>query len=198
MIQNLIAICRSKTTYSVTPRSRIIYSPSYNITFCGLEKCHPFDSEKYGNIFERLVKKGIIGRKDAIVPGKPSRNFLLEKISWFYLLKMCYTIPVCTYIEMPFYFMPAFLLRWRVLDPMLLATEGSVLAVCVAEQLGWAVNLSGGFHHANTKSGGGFCIYPDITLMVHYLRTRLGKRKIMIVDLDAHQGNGHEQDHLGD
>ena len=99
---------------------------------------------------------------------------------------------------MPLFFLPGFLLRWRVLDPMMRATEGSVLAACVAEQIGWAVNLSGGFHHATTEYGGGFCIYPDITMMTHYLRTRLGKRRIMIVDLDAHQGNGHERDHLED
>jgi histone deacetylase 11 len=29
----------------------IVYSPQYNITACGLEKCHPFDSCKYGRIF---------------------------------------------------------------------------------------------------------------------------------------------------
>jgi histone deacetylase 11 len=57
--------------------------------------------------------------------------------------------------------------------------------------LGWAVNLSGGFHHATKNFGGGFCIYPDITLIVHYLRSRLNKKRIMIVDLDAHQGNGY-------
>ena len=61
-----------------------------------------------------------------------------------------------------------------------------------------AFNRSGGFHHATTTSGGGFCVYPDITMMVEYVRTRMGKRNIMIVYLDAHQGNGHERDHLGD
>lgn len=65
-------------------------------------------------------------------------------------------------------------------------------------KMGWSVNLSGGFHHASYTNGGGFCIYPDISLAVHYLRTRLGIRKVMIVDLDAHQGNGHERDHLQD
>eukprot|EP00356_Strombidium_inclinatum_P009613 CAMPEP_0170507202 /NCGR_PEP_ID=MMETSP0208-20121228/58021_1 /TAXON_ID=197538 /ORGANISM="Strombidium inclinatum, Strain S3" /LENGTH=182 /DNA_ID=CAMNT_0010789239 /DNA_START=605 /DNA_END=1150 /DNA_ORIENTATION=- len=63
---------------------------------------------------------------------------------------------------------------------------------------GWAINLSGGFHHATRSSGGGFCIYPDITFITHYLRRNFGVKKIMIVDLDAHQGNGHERDHLGD
>jgi len=128
----LIAQCQSKTTYSVAPRSRIVYHPKYNISFCGLEKCHPFDSQKYGNIFERLIKKGIFKRGDEIVPDFPSRNFLLEKISKWYLLKLCYTIPICSYIEMPLIFLPSFLLRWRVLDPMLRATEGSVLACCVS------------------------------------------------------------------
>lgn len=115
-----------------------------------------------------------------------------------YLLKLCYTISICSYVEMPLFIFPAFLLRWRVLDPMLIATEGSILSVCAALKLGWAVNLSGGFHHASFDEGGGFCVYPDISLAVHYLRTRMGMRRIMVVDLDAHQGNGHERDHLDD
>lgn len=53
------------------------------------------------------------------------------------------------------------------------------------------MNLSGGFHHASKSNGGGFCIYPDITIIVHYLRSRMGKKRIMIIDLDAHQGNGY-------
>jgi histone deacetylase 11 len=64
--------------------------------------------------------------------------------------------------------------------------------------LGWTVNLSGGFHHASFSNGGGFCIYPDISLAVHYLKTRKNIVKVMIIDLDAHQGNGHERDHIGD
>ena len=64
--------------------------------------------------------------------------------------------------------------------------------------IGWAVNLSGGFHHATKSGGGGFCIYPDITFITHFLRKVYGLKKIMIVDLDAHQGNGHERDHIGD
>jgi histone deacetylase 11 len=58
-------------------------------------------------------------------------------------------------------------------------------------KLKWAVNLSGGYHHAHSKSGGGFCIYPDITLAIHYVKTRHQIKKAMIIDLDAHQGNGH-------
>ena len=81
---------------------------------------------------------------------------------------------------------------------MLLATEGTLIACEIANRMKWAINLSGGYHHASTKTGGGFCVYPDITLAVHYIRTRLSKKKIMIIDLDAHQGNGYERDLLED
>ena len=80
---------------------------------------------------------------------------------------------------------------------MLVGTEGTILGAILASRLKWAVHLGGGFHHANCETGGGICIYPDISLAVHYVQTRLNLRKVMIIDLDAHQGNGHETDHLG-
>ena len=61
----------------------------------------------------------------------------------------------------------------------------------ISLKLKWSINLSGGYHHACCKTGGGFCVYPDITLAIHYLRTRHSITRAMIIDLDAHQGNGH-------
>ena len=107
-----------------------------------------------------------------------------------------YSIWISSAIELPLCFLFSFLLRWRVLNPMLCMTEVSVLAAICATKLGWAINIGGGFHHACSYQGGGFCVYPDITLVRHYLQTRLKIKKIMIIDLDAHQGNGHELDHL--
>jgi histone deacetylase 11 len=74
---------------------------------------------------------------------------------------------------------------------MLLATEGTILAAATALKIKWAINLSGGYHHASCTVGGGFCIYPDISLAIHYLKTRNNLQRFMIIDLDAHQGNGH-------
>ena len=98
-IINLFSLCCQKTQYAVVPRSRIVYHPNYNISFCGIEKIHPFDSQKYGNIYNILLEKGLINEDDVIKPDMPSRSFLLEKISKLYLLKMCYTLAVCKYIE---------------------------------------------------------------------------------------------------
>ena len=94
--------------------------------------------------------------------------------------------------------MPAWLLRMRVLNPMLRATQGSVDASCIAMRKGWAINLAGGYHHAACNCGGGFCIYPDITFIVNNARKYHGVNRIMIIDLDAHQGNGHERDFMRD
>ena len=65
---------------------------------------------------------------------------------------------------------------------------------------GWAINLGGGFHHCSSDAGGGFCIYADISICIHFLFRYMPDRvkKVMIIDLDAHQGNGHELDFLSD
>ncbi|KAE8612855.1 hypothetical protein XENTR_v10013012 [Xenopus tropicalis] len=64
---------------------------------------------------------------------------------------------------------------------------------------GWAINVGGGFHHCSGDRGGGFCAYADITLAIKFLFERVeGVSKATIIDLDAHQGNGHERDFMED
>lgn len=101
----------------------IVYSDSYNITAFGLEKCHPFDSCKYGRIFDSLKKKKIIeGTTKIHSPELPSREFLLDKMKALYLFRLNYSIPICACLEVPLFFLPAWFLRMRVLDPMQKAT----------------------------------------------------------------------------
>ena len=87
---------------------------------------------------------------------------------------------------MPLFFIPAGLFRWKLLNPMLRATQGTVDACLFALNNGWCINMSGGYHHANRLSSGGFCIYPDITVGIHFARKWGGIKKVVIVDLDAH------------
>ena len=122
-LYNLAAAWTKKVRYDPSPNSRLVYHPSYNISFCGIEKLHPFDSQKYGNILRKLLEKGVIrSMAETVRPNKVGRRLLLEKMSKLYLLKLCYSVPLSSYIEMPLCFLPNFLLRWRVLDPMLYAT----------------------------------------------------------------------------
>lgn len=179
----------------------IVYSKGYNITACGFEKCHPFDSTKYGRIWEFLFKKEVLNDEMLFhqPSGLPTRKWLLDMgMSRAYLFFHNYSIAVCKYVELPLFFLPGWFLRSQLLEPMSLGSVGSVEAAYLAMEKGWSINLSGGFHHARKDGGEGFCIFPDITMMTYYLRHVYGISKIMIVDLDAHQGNGHELDHKGD
>lgn len=111
-----------------------------------------------------------------------------------YLSRLKSSRVIATALEMPpFQFCPAWLLRWRVLQPMRWATRGSVFAARAALETGLAVNLSGGYHHAKPAQGEGFRVFSDAALIVRQLRAegviRTGER-ILYVDLDAHQGNG--------
>jgi histone deacetylase 11 len=115
-----------------------------------------------------------------------------------YQFGLNYSTYICKCLEVPLFFLPEFTMRMRVLEPMQLALKGSIDAACLALKHGWAINLAGGYHHAHCQGGGGFCIYPDITFIVHYIRKWHGIKRVMIVDLDAHQGNGHETDFLND
>ena len=59
---------------------------------------HPFDSQKYANTFKILIERNIIKEDEVIKPSKIPRRLLLEKMSKYYLIKLCYSIPLCSYI----------------------------------------------------------------------------------------------------
>ena len=151
----------------------IVYSIGYNITACGFEKLHPFDSTKYKRIWAFLHEGGKVPMdqfKFHHTNELPNRAWIREVMSAFYLFKMNYSIFVCKYVELPLCFLPGWFLRSQLLEPMLLGSKGSVDAAFLAMTHGWAINLSGGFHHASASNGEGFCIFPDVTFITHYLR----------------------------
>ncbi len=53
-----------------------------------------------------------------------------------------------------------------------------------------AVSIGGGMHHAKENSGEGFCIYNDVAFAARYLIDKYKLEKILILDTDAHAGNG--------
>ena len=77
-----------------------------------------------------------------------------------------------------------------VVQRSLVATGGTVLASKLAIQSGVACNTAGGSHHANFDGGAGYCGFNDVAVAAHYLLDRGLAGKILIVDLDVHQGNG--------
>ena len=78
-----------------------------------------------------------------------------------------------------------------VVQRSLLATGGTVLAAKLAINFGVACNTAGGSHHANYEGGAGYCVFNDVAVAAHYLIDRGLANRIIIVDLDVHQGNGN-------
>lgn len=63
------------TIYQGMWNSRIVYDAGYNISFFGIEKCHPFDSEKYGNVYKHLRSWKVIN--EVVKPNIMPRKLLL-------------------------------------------------------------------------------------------------------------------------
>ena len=56
-----------------------------------------------------------------------------------------------------------------------------------------ACNTAGGSHHATFDCGAGYCVFNDVAVAANYLKNKNYAKKILIVDLDVHQGNGNSE-----
>ncbi len=73
------------------------------------------------------------------------------------------------------------------------ATGGTVLASKLSLDFKLACNTAGGSHHATFESGAGYCVFNDVAVAANYLKNKNYAKKILIVDLDVHQGNGNSE-----
>lgn len=69
-------------------------------------------------------------------------------------------------------------------------TQGTIDCCHFALKFGVSMNIAGGTHHAYADRGEGFCLLNDVAIASHYLLENQIVSKILIVDLDVHQGNG--------
>ena len=73
------------------------------------------------------------------------------------------------------------------------ATGGTVLASKLALDSKLACNTAGGSHHATFDYGAGYCVFNDVAVAANYLKNKNYAKKILIIDLDVHQGNGNSE-----
>lgn len=169
----------------------LIYSKGYNIGAFGLEKLHPFDSRKYEKIYDNIRKSGLREEEDFLRPIGMTEEQLLKVHTKRYLKSLSDSFELSKILEVgPTMFLPSILTDWRILKPMRLAAGGTLLTCRSALKQGVAINLGGGYHHAFADSGGGFCAYSDIPISINVLQEEGLVKRALIVDTDAHQGNG--------
>ncbi|CAG0919766.1 unnamed protein product [Notodromas monacha] len=187
---------------SSTGKVPIVYRNEYNIGFLGLEKLHPFDSKKWGNVFNYL-KEAIRGLTEEKIHSPPEVTpaQLLKVHTQEYIDSLTKSVNVAKITEVFFLAaIPNFVVQRRVLKPFRFQVGGTLLAGELCMEHKWSINIGGGFHHCSKDRGGGFCAYADITLCIRNILEKYSSRvkKVLLIDLDAHQGNGHERDFLGD
>ncbi|CAA2976741.1 histone deacetylase 2 [Olea europaea subsp. europaea] len=173
----------SKLYLDVIPsKVPLIYSSSYDICFMGMEK---------------LKLKGFIVEYREV---KFGREHLIKYVhSESYLNSLKSSLNVSVIVEVPpVALLPNCLVEKCVLSPFRKQVGGTILAAKLAKERGWAINVGGGFHHCSANEGGGFCAYADISLCIQFAFIQLNISRVMIIDLDAHQGNGHEKDFSSD
>ncbi|MEL7530877.1 MAG: histone deacetylase [Bacteroidota bacterium] len=176
-----------------SPSLPLIYRSEYNIGLMGLEKLHPFDTAKYGKAYKTLKSLLGLDAKQFIKFDAVSNEDLLLAHNPIYLNRLEEASVIAQVAEMGILAsLPASLLKKHLLLPMRYAVQGTIEGSKQALEHGWAVNFSGGYHHAKGSMGEGFCYFADIPIAILKLWQTRPDLKVLVIDLDAHQGNGIE------
>lgn len=166
----------------------VVFHPVYDVDFGFLNPIigalHSFDGCKYGRVMKSIAP--YIKDEYKHVPSEVTEEQLRLVHTAEYLQTLHDSKQVAQILEVP----NIVDLRSWVLKPMRYATGGTILTVKLALKYGKAINLSGGYHHAKPNNGEGFCVYADIPIAIHSLWKENPSLKVMVIDLDAHQGNG--------
>jgi len=174
----------------------VIYNEGYDFKFSDdLKKAHPLDGEKYSKIINSLKDEiNTLSDNNFIDPEEEittkelltvhSEDYLVNSLKNKSTIASIACVKELEDCDIDF-------LEEKLLKPMRWATKGTIVAAEMAVRYGWAINVGGGYHHAKKTTGEGFCFYRDIPLACLKILQQDSTTKILIVDLDAHQGNGN-------
>lgn len=162
---------------------KIAYHPIYNHP---LPKGHRFPMEKYELLPLQLQHEGTCMADNFFEPEfMQNHKPILEvhQADYFYdLLNVTLNQRAARKIGFP--------LSRQLVQREIIITDGTIKASDFALKYGIAMNIAGGTHHAYATHGEAFCLLNDQAIAArHLIRLKKAKR-ILIVDLDVHQGNG--------
>lgn len=144
--------------------------------------------EKYDLIPEQLLYEGTIFEENLFEPGILAEADILRVHSKAYLNKLLQEkLEKSEARKIGFPFSQELLLRERMIN------QGTIDCAHFAVDFGVSMNIAGGTHHAYSDRGEGFCILNDQAIAARHLIDNQICEKVLIVDLDVHQGNGTAQ-----
>ena len=178
-------------------RRRLVYSHHYDFRLPLIERIHPFDGKKYSRAWAHVKEQFVNIDEHVSVVDEPADDSLLAQVHNIeYLKSLSSTKAISEVIEVPLLRMiPGSFLTKGLVIPSKYATAGTVLAAQQALSGQLVFNLGGGYHHAFADHGEGFCFFADAALAIESLRMKnllAADDKVLMIDLDAHRGNGFE------
>jgi len=162
---------------------RFVYHPVYEQSLHSV----PLDARRAERVLAFLAEEGLVERADLARPRTPSLRTLLRVHDHRYLeslqrpdvLERIFGVPVSDEDAE------------RVVEMQRMMVGGTAYATRLAlSNRGVAVNLGGGMHHAYRDSGLAFCLFNDLAVAITCQRARGFKGRVLVVDLDLHDGNG--------
>lgn len=150
-----------------------------------LPENHRFPMLKYELIPQQLLYEGTCTAANFFKPGKCAAEIILQTHDTIYLDKLInQQLTASEQRKIGFPLSPELVQRECII------TQGTIDCALYALQFGCALNIAGGTNHAFAERGEGFCLLNDLAIAANYLISQALSKKILIIDLDVHQGNG--------
>jgi acetoin utilization deacetylase AcuC-like enzyme len=153
-----------------------------------LPEGHRFPMIKYELLPEQLLYEGTVSPANFFTPEPLAETDILLTHDPLYWQKLS-SLALSRAEERK----TGFPLSRQLVEREVIIMSGTVQAARFALQWGIGMNTAGGTHHAFTDRGEGFCLLNDNAIAANYLLKHGLARKILIIDLDVHQGNGTAQ-----
>lgn len=160
----------------------IIYNPGY---VAPLPEGHRFPMSKFRQLYELLLADGVAHLEQFHPPERPPHEWIELVHTPEYVQAYCEgTLDAKAQRRIGLPWSPALVNRTCT------AVGGTILTAQLALSHGLACNTAGGTHHAFPSYGSGFCIFNDLAIAARVLQKLELVHKVLIVDLDVHQGDG--------
>ena len=150
-----------------------------------LEENHRFPMIKYELIPEQLLRENTCSDSNFFKPNLIDENIVLQthQVEYFNRFKnLDLSKKEIREIGFP--------ISKKLVNRELQIAEGTIKGVIYSIENGISMNIAGGTHHAFYDHGEAFCMLNDQAIAANYLLSNGLAKKILIVDLDVHQGNG--------
>ncbi|HEY8565459.1 MAG TPA: histone deacetylase [Beijerinckiaceae bacterium] len=159
----------------------LVSHPAYQAT---LPEGHRFPMRKYGRLAEVLVEEGLVP-EGFVVPEPAPRDIIALAHDGLYVDQvLACAVPqeIERRIGLP--------VDAGVVRRACTSAGGTLLAGRLALRHGMAGTAAGGSHHGQRATGAGFCVFNDVAIAAKALQAEGAVERVLVIDLDVHQGDG--------